>query len=216
MYATGENLMAEQNDILVVEDSSSMSQLLVEMLAAEGYKVRVANSGELALTSIMKHLPDLVLLDVQMPGIDGFKVCRWLKGDATLKSIPVIFISAASNVKDIVTGFHAGGVDYITKPFQVEEVLARVKTQLELKRQKELLEQRTVELEAALSKVRVLSGIIPICASCKKIRDDRGYWNQVEMYLRDHSDAMFSHGACPECVQNLYGCIDDLPSFGEA
>lgn len=208
--------MAGQNDILVVDDSNSMSQLLVEMLTAEGYKVRVANSGELALTSVMKHLPDLVLLDVQMPGIDGFKVCRWLKGDAKLMSIPVIFISAASNVKDIVMGFHAGGVDYITKPFQMEEVLARVKTQLELKRQKELLEQRTVELEEALSKVRVLSGIIPICASCKKIRDDRGFWNQVEMYIRDHSDAMFSHGVCPECLQNLYGYIDDPLNPGEA
>lgn len=208
--------MAGQNDILVVDDSNSMSQLLVEMLATEGYKVRVANSGELALTSVMKHLPDLVLLDVQMPGIDGFKVCRWLKGDAKLMSIPVIFISAASNVKDIVMGFHAGGVDYITKPFQMEEVLARVKTQLELKRQKELLEQRTVELEEALSKVRVLSGIIPICASCKKIRDDRGFWNQVEMYIRDHSDAMFSHGVCPECLQNLYGYIDDPLNPGEA
>lgn len=208
--------MVKRDDILVVEDSNSMSQLLVDMLATEGYKVRVANSGELALTSVMKQLPDLVLLDVQMPGIDGFKVCRWLKGDAKLKSIPVIFISAASNVKDIVMGFQAGGVDYITKPFQMEEVLARVKTQLELKRQKELLEQRTVELEDALSKVRVLSGIIPICASCKKIRDDRGYWNQVEMYIRDHSDAMFSHGTCPECVQNLYGNIDDLLDFPDA
>lgn len=208
--------MAKLDDILVVEDSNSMSQLLVDMLATDGYKVRVANSGELALTSIMKQLPDLVLLDVQMPGIDGFKVCRWLKGDAKLKSVPVIFISAASNVRDIVTGFQSGGVDYITKPFQVEEVLARVKTQLELKKQKELLEQRTQELEDALSKVRVLSGIIPICASCKKIRDDRGYWNQVEMYIRDHSDAMFSHGTCPECVQNLYGNIDDLLDFPDA
>jgi len=208
--------MTDHNDILVVEDSNSMSQFLVEMLAEEGYKVRVANSGELALTSVMQQLPDLVLMDVQMPGIDGFKVCRWIKGDAKLKGIPVIFISAASNVKDIVMGFQAGGVDYITKPFQMEEVLARVKTQLDLKRQKELLVQRTLELEEALAKVRVMSGIIPICASCKKIRDDRGYWNQVEMFIRDHSDAMFSHGTCPECVENLYGGFDEPLATGKA
>lgn len=201
--------MNEQSDILVVDDSNSASKLLVDILAAEGHQVRVANSGQLAMSSVMKLLPDLILLDVQMPGIDGFKVCRWIKEDAKLKGIPVIFISAASNVKDIVMGFHSGGVDYITKPYQVEEVLARVNTQLELKRQKEMLEQRTAELEDALAKVKVLSGIIPICASCKKIRDDHGYWSQVEMYIRDHSDAIFSHAVCPECVQTLYGDMND-------
>lgn len=201
--------MNEQSDILVVDDSNSASKLLVDILAAEGHQVRVANSGQLAMSSVMKLLPDLILLDVQMPGIDGFKVCRWIKEDAKLKGIPVIFISAASNVKDIVMGFHAGGVDYITKPFQVEEVLARVETQLQLKRQKELLEQRTAELEEALAKVKALSGIIPICASCKKIRDDHGYWSQVEIYIRDHSDAIFSHAVCPECVQALYGDMND-------
>jgi len=207
--------MSDQSDILVVDDSCTAANLLIVILETEGYKVRVANSGEMALTSIMQKKPDLILLDVQMPGIDGFKVCQWIKGDAKLKSIPVIFISGASNVKDITKGFHSGGVDYITKPFKTEEVLARIKTQLELKRYIKLLEERTAELEKALVKVKTLSGIIPICATCKKIRDDQGYWKQVEIYIRDHSDAMFSHGICPECMHSSYGEEFDLQVSAE-
>ncbi|HVN95760.1 MAG TPA: hypothetical protein VMT62_04990, partial [Syntrophorhabdaceae bacterium] len=97
-----------------------------------------------------------------------------------------------------------GAVDYITKPFNPAVVKLRVKTQLQLKLQRDALTLRNIELQEALAKIKTLSGFIPICASCKKIRDDRGYWNQLENYIREHSDADFTHGYCPDCMKKLF------------
>lgn len=120
--------------ILIVDDEPAVLKLLKEILAAEGYATRLFNNGEMALRSVMAAAPDLILLDVRMPAMDGFEVCRRIKDDRQLKEIPIIFISAASDTEDKVRAFQAGGVDYITKPFQKEEVIARVKTHVALHR----------------------------------------------------------------------------------
>lgn len=119
-------------NILIVDDTPDNLRLLSEMLVKQGYKVRPAPSGDHALTTSMKEIPDLILLDIAMPGKDGYEVCRILKADAGTRDIPVIFLSALNEVGDKVKGFEAGGVDFITKPFQIKEVIVRVETHLKI------------------------------------------------------------------------------------
>ena len=126
-------------DILIVDDTPANLNVLSAILGKRGYRVRPAINGALALKAAQKAAPDLILLDVQMPGLDGYEVCRQLKGDAQTRDIPVIFISALDDVLDKVEAFQVGGVDYITKPFQIEEVLARVENQLALHQQREAI-----------------------------------------------------------------------------
>jgi signal transduction histidine kinase len=121
-------------DILIVDDTPANLKALSKLLSDAGYSVRVATSGALGLRSVELALPDLILLDVKMPEMDGYTVCRLLKAEERSRGIPVIFLSALDSVEDKVLAFQAGGVDYITKPFHVGEVLARVRTQLELRR----------------------------------------------------------------------------------
>ncbi len=198
-------------EVLVVDDTRENLRLLVRLLVERGYKVRPASNGRMALTAAQISPPDLILLDIMMPEIDGYEVCAQLKADKNTCDIPIIFISALHNTADIVRAFTAGGVDYITKPFQAEEVLARVNTHLTIRKlQQEMviknqqLQTQNEALQTALASVKTLSGLLPICASCKKIRDDEGYWHTVEVYIRDHSDAIFSHGICPDCMLVLY------------
>src|SRR5262245_46301176 len=143
--------------ILVVDDTPSNLRLLVKMLKAQGYTVRPTTSGDSALRFAPSALPDLILLDILMPRLSGYQVCEQLKADERTRHIPVIFLSAMDQALDKVKAFAVGGVDYITKPFQVEEVLVRVRTHLalaglqkELSGQNETLEQRVEERTAAL------------------------------------------------------------------
>ena len=142
-----------KGDVLVVDDNPDNLRLLSGILIDNGYKVRPAPSGALALTSVQSTLPDLILLDIKMPGMDGYEVCRRLKADERTRHVPVLFISALTEVADKIKGFGVGGVDYITKPFQHEEVLARVETHVSLARMHQRLEQmvkaRTLELTVA-------------------------------------------------------------------
>jgi DNA-binding response OmpR family regulator len=214
-----------QATILVVDDKPANLKLLVEYLTRMGLKTLIANNGQNAIEQVQRFPPDLILLDVLMPGLDGFETCRRLKAAEETHEIPIIFMTALADTADKVQGFQAGAVDYITKPFQQEELLARINTHLTLRNlQKSLqaeisqrreaeealrqqtiaLQQRNQELQKALAQVKTLSGLLPICANCKKIRDDDGYWQQVEVYLHQHSNAEFSHSICPDCMRKLY------------
>ena len=148
-----ENGSMAKGSVLIVDDNPANLRLLSGILAENGYKVRPAPSGALALQSVRSTLPDLVLLDIKMPGMDGYEVCRRLKADERTRDVPVLFISALAEVADKVKGFAVGGVDYITKPFQHEEVLARVATHVSLARMhnrlEELVEERTAEIKSA-------------------------------------------------------------------
>jgi PleD family two-component response regulator len=135
-------------DVFIVDDTPANLDLLAAILRDSGYDVRVANSGRRALRVVSAHPPDLVMLDIQMPEMDGYEVCRQLKADPATSAIPVIFISALDDVFDKVRAFRAGGVDYVAKPFQAEEVLARVETQLELVRLRRELEHLRRERES--------------------------------------------------------------------
>jgi DNA-binding NtrC family response regulator len=141
-------------DILVVDDTPANLRLLTDLLAKHGYRVRPASDGALALKSVAARIPDLILLDVSMPDMDGYEVCRRLKADEKSSRIPVIFISAFGDTHQKVTGFEAGGVDYITKPFEAEEALARVRTHLQLRRAEEL-QRAFEEIEALKSQLEL-------------------------------------------------------------
>jgi len=169
--------------ILIVDDNPENRQILGSLLVKAGYDVGVSHDGYNALEFVTKVEPDLILLDVMMPGMDGFEVCKKLKSDLSTKHIPIIFLTAKTNSEDIVKGFKTGGLDYVGKPFNTEELLARVKTHIELK---------------------VLRGFLPICTQCKSIRDDKGYWNSIEEYLKNNSEVELSHSICPECMDKLY------------
>jgi DNA-binding response OmpR family regulator len=199
-------------NILIVDDEPNNLSILRQLLSAHGYKVRPILSGELALQAVKSVIPDLILLDIMMPeGKNGFEVCSEIKENENLKDVPIIFLSALDDTENKVRAFQIGGVDYITKPFKQEEVLTRVKTHLMLHQtQKALteknrhLQEMNDKLQQALEEIKTLRGILPICCNCKKIRDDQGYWNQIEKYISDRTDADFSHGLCPACVKELY------------
>lgn len=133
--------MNGEGTILVVDDTYASLKLLTDILRAAGYQVRPADSGELALASAVESPPDLILLDITMPAMDGFEVCRRMMSDERLKDTPVIFISALNETMDKVKAFGVGGVDYVTKPFESAEIQARVRTHLELRRQRRLLQE---------------------------------------------------------------------------
>jgi PleD family two-component response regulator len=206
----------EKGVIMVVDDTPENLRVLEKMLTEYGYKVRATLSGSLALKSIQTSLPDLILLDIKMPDPDGYEVCQLLKADEQTRDVPVIFISALDEVWDKVKAFHVGGIDYITKPFQAEEVLARVETHLslqnlqkqlretncELEKQVQELARSNAELQKALHTIKTLSGLIPICAWCgRRIRNEHNQWVRVESYIEAHTEAVFSHGICPDCMK---------------
>lgn len=194
-------IQQEKPCVIIVEDVPENLRILVELLKPD-YRVIPAKDGAAALKKISKSpFPDLVLLDIVMPGMDGYEVCRQLKENPKTQHIPVIFITAISEVMDEAKAFEIGAVDYITKPFNPLTVKARVRTHIELSNTMKALQQ-------ALKKIKTLNGLIPICSSCKKIRDDKGYWNLLEAYIEKYSDAIFSHGICPGCSEKLYGKSD--------
>jgi PAS domain S-box-containing protein len=152
--------------ILVVDDESESRTLLTEILAAEGFDARAADGGELALASLPLNQPELILLDIRMPGIDGFEVCRRLKAREDTRDIPVIILSASGESADRVEGLRLGAVDFVTKPFQREELLARVRTHLELRRLRLRLEhrvaERTAELRESEERFRTMADAAPV------------------------------------------------------
>ncbi len=191
--------------ILIIDDNAVNLQSLFAYLEKKEFTILVASDGESGIDAAIRFKPNIILLDVMMPGIDGFETCRLLKADEATRDIPVIFMTALTDTGDEVKGLKAGAVDYITKPLQFEAVLARVTTHLTNRRLQKQLEEQNAELEEALANVKMLKGLLPICGRCKKIRDDKGYWSRIEEYLETHSDLLFSHGICPDCMDALYG-----------
>jgi putative two-component system response regulator len=169
--------MIEHSTILVVDDTHPSLKLLTDMLTAHGYEARPADSGELALASAAAKPPALILLDINMPGMDGFEVCRRLKAQERFRDIPVLFISALDDTDDKVRAFRAGGVDYVTKPFSAEEVLARVETHLKMRELRCELEAHNRELEERVAEqVKDISeshvATITALAKLSESRDD--------------------------------------------
>jgi len=191
-------------NILIVDDEPINVMIANKILQKNGYNTLTAASGQAALDVISSKLVDLILLDIMMPEMNGFEVCTKLQEDDNKKNIPVIFLTAVTDKESIIKGFEVGGKDYLTKPFNSSELLARVKAHADLKLSRDKQQHLIVELKTALSEIKTLSGLLPICSHCKKIRDDSGYWQGVEHYIAARSDTQFSHGICPDCMEKHY------------
>ncbi len=195
--------------ILIAEDNLVSRKLLSVVLKKWGHAVVAVNDGKAAWEELQKpDAPKLVILDWNMPEMDGLQVCLRLKESGTPAPPYIIILTARTRKEDVVKALEAGANDYITKPFNNIELRARVRVGQRMVEMKEKLAAQVQELRTALDHIKTLQGIIPICSFCKKIRDDQGYWSQVEAYLSRHSDAQFSHGFCPDCMSRHYPEIE--------
>jgi PleD family two-component response regulator len=217
-----------QCSILIVDDVAKNIQLIGNILGGEGYELAFATSGQKALEIASSGAFDLILLDIMMPGTDGYAVCRQLRRNGQTHDVRIIFLTAKTQGDDIVKGFECGAVDYITKPFNPAELVMRVRTHLALKKIQDLVAAKNLELEKmnqaletlngelkdAISEIKTLQGLLPICSNCKKIREADAdpkrpeSWVPFEVYMNHHTEATFTHGICPECVKKLYPEID--------
>jgi AmiR/NasT family two-component response regulator len=195
--------------VLIVEDETLVSIIIQEAVKKVGGIVAGrAASGLRAVEMAQSLRPDVILMDIELPDIDGIEAARRIQECCPT---PVVVLTAYETPELVERASAAGVGAYLVKPPQAGDMdrlitiaMARFGDMMELRRLNAELQARNAELQEALAKVKTLSGLLPICASCKKIRDDQGYWRQIEEYIRDHSEADFSHGICPDCKKKLY------------
>jgi DNA-binding response OmpR family regulator len=190
--------------IVIAEDDPVSRRVLHTTLLKWGYEVVVTGDGHAAWDVLQQaDAPPLAILDWMMPGMDGVEVCRRVRSNHVAYPIYIILLTAKGSTEDIVEGLEAGADDYITKPFDRDELRARLHVGARVLRLQAALADRVGELETALARVKQLQGLLPICSYCKKIRDDQNYWHQVESFVTQHSEAKFSHSICPECFDEI-------------
>jgi len=190
--------------VLVADDHDVNRKLLRTLLSAEGHEVLEAANGQDALEILHEARGPMVgLIDWEMPLVEGIEVCRQTRAINSTIPLFLILVTVRDTKRDVVAGLQAGANDYITKPFDKTELLARVKIGSQMVELQQALTERVAELNQALISVKQLSGLLPICSYCKKIRDDQNYWQQVEAYVGKHSEARFSHSICPSCYEDI-------------
>jgi phosphoserine phosphatase RsbU/P len=189
---------------LVADDDRMAALMLRTALERCALDVSVVHDGESALATLSgAEPPSVAVLDWMMPGVDGIDVCRRVRRDNGAQPIYLLLVTGRDSRADLVAGLEAGADDYVTKPFDLNELLARVRVGMRVVSLQASLAQRVAELQAALSAVKRLDGLLPICSYCKRIRTDEDYWEQLEQYVSERSDARFSHGICPACIERV-------------
>ncbi len=199
--------------ILIAEDDLTSRDILLAALNKYGHEVLVTQNGREAWEALQRpDAPSLAILDWMMPELDGPEVIRRVRDLPTDCPPYIIILTTKGEKANIVTGLDAGADDYLVKPFDPGELRARIEVGKRMVELQAALAYKVQELQKALNEVRTLSGLIPICSYCKKIRNDKGFWQQVEVYVRDHTGANFTHGICPECTDKLLADLakDDL------
>ena len=190
--------------ILVAEDEPVSRRLLEATLVSSGYDVASVSDGAYAWDLLQRERDiRLAVLDWMMPEMDGIEVCRQLR-QRTGDYVYIILLTAKDRKEDVVAGLEAGADDYITKPCDPQELHSRIRAGERIVNLKSGLEQKVSELEEALAHVKRLQGLLPICMHCKKIRDDKDTWHRLENYIQEHSEAMFTHSLCQECLETHY------------
>ena len=190
--------------ILIADDDPISRRLALHALSGCGAEVATAEDGHAAWKQIQDRTRSTVLiLDRMMPGIDGVDLCRSARLLPTFPPLYILMVTSASETADVTAGLDAGADDYVVKPFKAAELKARAQVGMRMVALQETMARRLAELEAAMANVKQLRGLLPMCSYCKKIRVDDKYWQQLEGYLTDHSDAEFSHGICPECFPSV-------------
>lgn len=200
----------EEIRVLIVDDDPMVSEMIVGRLDGTRYTIAgQAANGEQAVEMVQNLHPDVVLMDIEMPGMNGIEATRCITETCPT---PIVMLSAYQQITVVEEAGVAGAGAYLTKPPILPEIeraiaiaMARFEDMQKLRTMNTELQESNRKLEEALGEVETLSGLLPICASCKKIRDDSGYWNQLETFIEKHSDVLFSHGICPDCADDLYG-----------
>jgi CheY-like chemotaxis protein len=194
--------------ILIVEDEGIVTLHIKQALEGLGYVVAgTVNSGDDAIIKAAEIRPDLVLMDIVLKGaVDGIEAAEKIRA---IVNIPVIYLTAHADESTLQRAKVTEPFGYIVKPFKERDLhiaieFALYKSKMEFEKTHLLL-----KLQDALAKIKTLSGLLPICSSCKKVRDDKGYWNQIELYLRKHSDVEFTHSLCPECAKKYLQHTDE-------
>ena len=179
---------------IVIVDDDPMSRKLAEHALADcGASVRLLQDGNEAWTAIQdRHEPTLMILDRMMPGVDGVDLCRRARLAGDFPPLYIVMVTSAGRPSDVTEGLEAGADDYVVKPFNRGELRARAKVGMRMLALQENLARRVTELEAAIHNIKQLSGLLPMCSYCRKIRVDDSYWQQLEGYITEHSDAQFS------------------------
>lgn len=187
--------------VLIADDDAALLYGLQVQLERWGYEPIACADGTAARAVLQApDPPGLVILDRSMPGVDGVTLCGEIRATPALGGTYVILLTAADSRDEVVAGLAGGADEYITKPFDWGVLRARIDTGARIATLQQNLAQRVRELQAALDMVKQLSGLLPICSYCKRIRRDGNYWQQLEAYLSEHSEAEFSHSICPDCL----------------
>jgi sigma-B regulation protein RsbU (phosphoserine phosphatase) len=198
--------------ILIAEDDITSRRILEGVLSKWNYEVIATSDGLQAWEALQaKNPPPIAIIDWMMPGMDGLEFCRKLRQTQAITPTYVILLTSKSQQEDVVAGLEAGANDYIRKPFERQELRARIGVGERVIELQTALADRVKKLEEALVKIRTLQGLLPICSYCKKIRNDQDYWEQIETYVADHSQAEFTHGICPDCMEkHIKGQLKEL------
>jgi AmiR/NasT family two-component response regulator len=188
--------------VLIAEDEYLISLDVSHAATVAGFEVvGVASNGEQAIDMVRHLSPQALILDIKMPKLDGLATARKIRDETPL---PVVIMTAYETQEFLAEAKKAGVGAYLVKPPKAAMLQRAV--ELAVARHADLMELRRInrELEQAQQRANILEGFLPICASCKKVRDDQGYWQQVEAYISQHSNIQFSHGICPDCIRILY------------
>jgi len=197
--------------VLIAEDDRVTGEILARTLQRWGYETTNVSDGRQAWEQLRTATaPTLAILDWMMPEIDGPDVCRRVRAELPLANMYLLLVTARESRGDVVAGLDAGADDYIIKPFDPDELRARVAVGVRVLGLQQKLAERVAELQDALANVKQLRGLLPICSYCKRIRGDDQYWQQVEGYIADHSEAQFSHGICPSCYATISAELDEV------
>lgn len=190
--------------ILIADDDPVGRELLAATLTQAGHHVTCVRDGDEAWRRLQEGAsPLLAILDWHMPGLDGLELCRRAGHLAVSRPLYLILLTGRAGRESIIRGLEAGAHDYITKPFDADELIARLRVGLRVLGLQQALADRVRELEVALANIKQLQGLLPICSYCKSIRSDQDYWQQVDHYLAEHTEAEFSHGICPGCYEKV-------------
>lgn len=195
---------------LIADDDRVAREIVSRTLARWNFEVTSVADGTEAWRYLEQSTgPTLAILDWMMPGLDGADVCRRVRAERPIANFYLMLLTALESRKDIVAGLDAGAHDYIVKPCDPDELRARVQVGVRVLTLQERLAERVTALEEALSRVKRLHGLLPICSYCKRIRGDDQYWQQVDAYLAEHTEAQFSHGICPPCFEKATKEVED-------
>jgi len=203
--------------ILYVEDEEVTRSAVARMLKRRVLTVYEAENGQEGLDLYRQYRPDVVISDIRMPVLDGMEMSKEIK--ALDKNSKIILTTAHSDASILINSIEVGIDKYIMKPLDmaslfssVEKCAENIMLEKKIQQQNKEKDELIARLQDALANVKKLSGLLPICSSCKKIRNDNGYWKQIEGYIAEHSEAVFTHGLCPDCLKKLYPKLrQDLP-----